>query len=76
MIREAKELLEWLIEQGLPLDHQNKSGSTALDLAMGSGLSITWHVYPEMADVIRTAMIAQGLPIPEPTDAASTQQDN
>ena len=74
VIRESKELLEWLIEQGLPLDHKNKGGNTPLDLARGSGLSITWHVYPEMADVIRTAMIAQGLPIPEPTDADSTQQ--
>ena len=76
VIKEAKELLEWLIEQGLPLDHKDKGGNTALDLARGSGLSITWHVYPEMADVIRTAMIAQGLPIPEPTDADSTQQDD
>ena len=76
VIKEAKELLEWLIEQGLPLDHKNKGGKTALDLARGSGLSITWHVYPEMADVIRTAMIAQGLPISEPTDADSTQEGN
>ena len=73
VIRESKELLEWLIEQGLPLDHKDKGGHTPLDLARGSGLSITWHVYPEMADVLRTAMIAQGLPIPERSDADSTQ---
>jgi ankyrin repeat protein len=63
VIREAKGLVEYLIAQGVPLDHRNKSKETALDVANGSSLGITFHVYPELADIIRKAMIAQGLPI-------------
>jgi hypothetical protein len=66
VIRGAKELVKWLIEQGVPLDRPNKSGETALDLAKGSSLGITYHVQPELAEIIRQAMVAQGLPIPEP----------
>jgi ankyrin repeat protein len=65
VIRDGRQLVEYLIAQGVPLAHRNKTGQTALDLANGSNLGITFHVYPELADVIRKAMIAQGLPITE-----------
>jgi ankyrin repeat protein len=71
VVREAKELVEYLIEQGVPLAHRNKSKDTALDVANGSMLGITFHVYPEIADVIRKAMVAQGIPIQAATSAAA-----
>ena len=63
VIRGAEGLVRWLIDEGVPLDHQMKSGETALDLAEGSGLGITYHVQPELAAIIRDAMVAQGLEV-------------
>ena len=68
VIRGAEGLVRWLIDQGVPLDHQMASGETALDLAEGSGLGITYHVQPELAAVIREAMVAQGLAVPDRHD--------
>ena len=68
VIRGAEGLVRWLIDQGVPLDHQMASGETALDLAEGSGLGITYHVQPELAAVIREAMVTQGLEVPDRHD--------
>ncbi|MDO8795804.1 MAG: ankyrin repeat domain-containing protein [Vicinamibacterales bacterium] len=65
VIRGADQLVLWLIEQGLPLDLKTKAGATALDLARGSSLGITYHVQPELAAKIEKAMRARGLPVPE-----------
>jgi hypothetical protein len=65
VIREAKGLVEFLIEQEVPLDHKNKANETALDVANGSSLGITYHVYPELADIIRKAMVARGITVVE-----------
>ena len=63
VIRGAEGLVRWLIDEGVPLDHRMKSGETALDLAEGSDLGITYHVQPRLAAIIRDAMIAQGLDV-------------
>ena len=64
VIRGAKGLVEWLIAQNIPLDI--KAGSmTALDHARGSSLGVTYHVQPELAEIIEKAMRAKGLPVPE-----------
>ena len=63
VIRGAEGLVKWLIDEGVPLDHRMRSGETALDLAEGSDLGITYHVQPALAAVIRDAMIAQGLDV-------------
>lgn len=63
VIRGATGLVRWLIEEGVPLDQQMASGETALDLAEGSRLGIGYHVQPELAGIIREAMIARGLEV-------------
>ena len=63
VIRGAEGLVRWLVDEGVPLDHRMKSGETALDLAKGSGLGITYHVQPELAAIIRDSMIANGLEV-------------
>ena len=68
VIRRGGGLARWLIEQDLPLDHKMASGETALDLAEGPGLGITYHVQPELAAVIREAMVAWGLDVPDRHD--------
>ena len=74
VIRGAEELVKWLIEHDVPLDHVSMTAETALDLAEGSDLGITWHVQPELAALIREAMIEQGIPVPaaaDPTTASA-----
>ena len=68
VIRGAEGLVRWLIEQGVSLDHKMKSDETALDLAEGSSLGITYHVQPELAQIIREAMIEQGLSAPQSSE--------
>jgi len=68
VIRGAEGLARWLIEEGVPLDHKMKSDETALDLAEGSSLGITYHVQPELAQIIREAMIEQGLSAPNASE--------
>jgi len=68
VIRGAEGLVRWLIEEGVPLDHQMASGETALDLAQGSRLGIGYHVQPELAGIIREAMIARGLEVHGPSE--------
>ena len=62
---ETTELVKWLIDQGVPLDQKSKSGETALDLARGSGLGITYHVQPELAEIIEKEMTKRGLTFSE-----------
>ncbi|MGE0447546.1 MAG: ankyrin repeat domain-containing protein, partial [Vicinamibacterales bacterium] len=65
VIRGAKGLVEWLIAQNIPLDVKGPGGQTALEHARGSGLGVTFHVQPELAEIIEKAMRAKGLEIPE-----------
>jgi ankyrin repeat protein len=60
----GKELVQWLIEQGVPLDHKNKAGDTALDAARGHSSAGGYTVLPALAEIIERAMTTQGLPIP------------
>jgi ankyrin repeat protein len=65
VIRGATELVKWLIDQGVPLDRPNKSGETPLDLARGSSLGVTYHVQPELAELIEKEMTKRGLTFKE-----------
>jgi ankyrin repeat protein len=65
VIRGGKGLVEWLIAQDIPLDVKGPGGQTALEHARGSGLGVTFHVQPELAEIIEKAMRAKGLPVPE-----------
>ncbi len=65
VIRGAKGLVEWLIAAGIKLDVKGAGGMTALDHARGSSLGVTFHVQPELAEIIEKAMRAQGLEVPE-----------
>ncbi len=65
VIRGSKDLVQWLIEQDVPLDHKNKSGETPLDLARGSSLGVTYHVQPELAELIEKEMTKRGLAFSE-----------
>jgi ankyrin repeat protein len=73
VIREAKQLVEYLIAQGVSLAHGTKSGQTPLDLARGSSLAIGFHVYPQMAEILERAMASQGIPVPGPKAAAEVR---
>jgi hypothetical protein len=67
VIRGARGLVEWLIAQDIPLDLKigGKEKGTALEHARGSGLGVTFHVQPELAEIIEKAMVKKGLPISE-----------
>lgn len=65
VIRGAKGLVEWLIAQNINLEVKAGGGLTALDHARGSSLGVTYHVQPELAEIIEKAMRAKGLAIPE-----------
>ena len=64
--RGATEMVRWLIEQGVPLDHEMNSGHTALNVAEGSNLGFIAQIQPEVAEILRAALEEQGLPVPEP----------
>jgi uncharacterized protein len=65
VIRGGRELLEYLIAQGVPLDHKKRSGEMAVDLARGSELGVNYQVKGELAEILEKAMRAKGMPIPE-----------
>jgi len=65
VIRGASGLVRWLISQDIDLAHKAAGGLTALDHARGSSLGVTFHVQPELAEIIEKAMHAKGLPVPE-----------
>ena len=64
--RGATEMVKWLIDEGVPLDHAMRSGHTALDVAEGSNLGFVAQIQTEVAEVLRAAMREQGLPVPAP----------
>jgi ankyrin repeat protein len=70
--REAPELVKWLIAHGAPLDKKNKAGQTALDSLYGIGFNTTRATRDAMAEALRDAMVAKGLPVPAalPADTA------
>ena len=73
VLRDAEDLVTWLIDQGVPLDQKSKSDETALDVADGSNMTIVRHVYPNLVALLRRAMIEQGLlPAPVPADNVAT----
>jgi len=64
VVREAPELVKWLIEHIVPLDQKNNNGQTALDTVYVVGLSTTRLVREVLGGLLRDAMIAKGLPVP------------
>ena len=65
VIRDAPELTKWLIAQDVPLDSKTSTGKMPLDLARGTTLGINFNMFPEVAEIIEEAMLAEGLPVPE-----------
>ncbi len=65
--REALELLKWLIEHDAPLEHKNAAGQTALDSVYSFGLRATRLTREVLGTIIREALIARGLPVPDVT---------
>ena len=45
-----------------------QAGHTALDVAEGAGLGFVFQVKPEVAEILREELVAQGLPVPAPKD--------
>ena len=70
VLRGGRELVEWLIDAGVPLDQRLQSGETALDMAEGTGLGLSPSVRPDLAAILRAAMTARGLPVATGNDAA------
>jgi uncharacterized protein len=66
---EGKELVQWLIDQGVPLGHKNKAGDIALDAARGHPSPGGYTVLPALAEFIENAMRSKGLPVPLRKDA-------
>jgi ankyrin repeat protein len=68
VIREAPDLVKWLVDHGAPLNHRNAGGQTALDTVYRFGLSTTRTIRDGIGDILRDAMLAQGLPVsPKPS---------
>ena len=65
VIREAPELLEWLIEHDAPLEHKNAAGQTVLDSVYSFDLRTTRLTREVLGNTLRDAMIARGLPVPD-----------
>ena len=65
--REAPELLKWLIEYDAPLEHKSAAGKTALDSVYMLSLSTSRLAREELGTIIREALIARGLPVPDVT---------
>ena len=66
VLREAVGLTRWLIEHDAPLEHANDAGQTALAFVyQANPLTATKLIRRELADMIREAMTARGLPLPE-----------
>ncbi len=74
VLRGGRELVEWLIDAGVPLDQRLQTGETAMDLAEGTNLGLSPSVQPELAAILRAAMTARGLPVATGYDAAREQQ--
>src|SRR5262249_9659110 len=70
--REAPELVKWLVEHGAPLDLKNKGGQTALDTVYRFGLSTTRTVRDVIGEILRDAMVAKGLPVPQRQGTAAS----
>ena len=64
--REAADLIRWLIAHDAPLEHKNDAGKTALEWVYeASPLTATKLVRRELGDMLRQAMVAKGIPIPD-----------
>ena len=64
--REAAGLMRWLIEHDAPLEHANDAGQSVLEwVYQANALTATKLIRQELADMVREAMTAKGLPIPE-----------
>jgi hypothetical protein len=70
--RGANELVEWLIDKGVPLDKKTEPGMTAWDIADGSTIAGPFHRWPDTAKLFRQLMEAKGLPL-EPSPARTAR---
>ena len=65
VLRDSPELCKWLIAHGVQLDRTTKRGKMPINFAWGTSLGLNFHTFDDIAEIIETAMRAQGLPVPE-----------
>ena len=61
--RGANEMVEWLVEKGVPLDTKTEQGMMAWDIADGSNITGVFHRWIETATLLRRLMEERGLPV-------------
>ena len=61
--RGANEMVEWLVEKGVPLETKTKGGMSAWDIADGSNITNVFHRWEETATLLRRLMEERGIPI-------------
>ena len=61
--RGANEMVEWLLEKGVPLETKTKEGMSAWDIADGSNITNVFHRWEETATLLRRLMEERGIPI-------------
>jgi ankyrin repeat protein len=71
VIRYAPTIVSWLIDRGVPLDHQAGDGNTALDLVAVDKLGVNHDLQRQLTDLLRQKMSERGLPLPPPSRGAS-----
>jgi hypothetical protein len=70
--RGADSIVEYLIQQGVPVDEKNKQGLTPLDYAMGKNVLGQLPVpHDSTVEVIRKAGGHEGKPVPPPPVTAT-----
>ena len=61
--RGANELVEWLVERGVPVGTKTETGMTAWDIADGSNIVNVFHRWPETEKLLRRLMEERGIPL-------------
>jgi ankyrin repeat protein len=61
--RGADEMVEWLVQQGVPLDAKTAKGMTAWDIADGSNITGVFHQWIETAALLRRMMEDRNIPV-------------
>ena len=66
--RGANEMVEWLLEKGVPLETKTKEGMMAWDIADGSNITGVFHRWIDTATLLHRLMTERGIPT-EPSPA-------
>ena len=60
--RGANEMVEWLVEKGVPLDTKTEQGMMAWDIADGSNITGVFHRWIDTATLLHRLMTERGIP--------------